>query len=113
MFSREEPFPAEAVRDLLGIVRALYAAAKQSGAGKTELANIAKVGKDLADALRLGLETKPGTMGHRAAWERAELATRRAGDLVDSLTPAEPMMIAARGRVTGTKAAGRRRRDER
>ena len=69
---RDEPFPLEAVRDLLGVVRALYAAAKEARASRAELKRI-----------------------------------------VDSLTPAEPLVIAARGRVTGARASLRRRRDER
>lgn len=111
--SHDDPFPLEAIRDLLGVVRAIYAAAKQSGASRTELVKIAKVGKDLADALDLAVSTRDGTMGRRAAWERAEQATRRVGDLVDALTPAEPLVLAARGRVTGVRAVGRKRRDER
>jgi hypothetical protein len=111
--SHDDPFPHEAVRDLLGVVRAIYAAAKHSGASKVELVRIARVGKDLADALDLAVSTRQGTMGRRAAWERAEQATRKVGDLVDSLTPAEPLVMAARGRVTGMAAVGRKRRDER
>ncbi len=111
--SHDETFPLEAVRDLLGVVRAIYAAAKQSGAKSGELAKIARVGKDLADAIDLAQATRPGTMGRRAAWERAELATRRVADLVDALTPAEPLVMAARGRVMGMSAPGRKRRQER
>ncbi len=111
--SHDEAFPLEAVRDLLGVVRAIYAAAKQSGASRNELMKIAKVGKELADSIELAQSTRPGTMGRRAAWERAEQATRKVGDLVDALTPAEPLVLAARGRVTGLGAAGRKRRMER
>ncbi len=110
---RDEPFPLEAVRDLLGVVRALYAAAKEARASRAELKRIAQVGKQLSDAIDLAVSTRPGTVGQRAAWQHAEDATRRVGDLVDSLTPAEPLVIAARGRVTGARASLRRRRDER
>jgi hypothetical protein len=110
---RDEPFPLEAVRDLLGVVRAMYAAAKESRASRTELARIAEVGRRLSDAIDLAVSTRPGTVGHRAAWQQAEDATRRVGDLVDALTPAEPLVIAARGRVTGARASLRKKRDER
>jgi hypothetical protein len=109
----EGDFPLEAVRDLLGVVRALWAAAKVSGASRAELTRIARVGRDLADALDLAVSVRPGTIGYRAAWDKAEQATRRVGDLVDALTPAEPLVLAARGRVTGQRAAGKKRREER
>ncbi len=109
----DEPFPFEAVRDLLGVVRALYAAAKDAGAGRGELQRIAKVGSELRETLDLGVSTRPGSVGHRAAIARAEEATRRVGDLVDALTPAEPLVVAARGRVMGAAARPKRRREER
>jgi len=98
---REEPFPAAAVRDLVGIVRAMYVAAKLSGAGKNELVRIERVGRDLADALELANRSGPNTIGYSAAWKKAEDASRRAGDLVDALTPAEPLLHAARSRIVG------------
>ncbi len=110
---RDEPFPFEAVRDLLGIVRALYQAEKQRGAGRAEIARIARIGKQLSDAIDLAVSTKEGTVGHRAAWKHAEEATRALGDVVDALTPAEPIFAAARGRVLGTARAPRKKREER
>jgi hypothetical protein len=110
---RETPFPFEAVRDLLGVVRAMYAAAKESGAGRTELARISAVGRDLSKALDIAASTREGTVGHAAAWKRAEDATRRVGDLVDALTPAEPLIGAARSRVTGLKRAFGKKHNER
>lgn len=113
MSRRDEPFPLEAVRDLLGVVRAMYAAARERGAGRAELAKIARVGRELSEAIDLAVSTRPSTVGQRAAWQRAEEATRKAGDLVDALTPAEPLLVAARGRVTGLRAALRKPREER
>lgn len=110
---RDEPFPFEAVRDLLGVVRALYGAAKDKGASRGELSRIAAVGNELRETLDLAVSTRPGSIGHRAAIERAEEATRRVGDLVDALTPAEPLVDAARERVTGAAGRPRPRRDER
>jgi hypothetical protein len=110
---RDDPFPFEAVRDLLGIVRALYAAEKAGGAGRVELARIARVGKELRAALDLAADTRPGTIGRTAAWKRAEEATVRVGDLVDAVTRAEPLVAAARGRVSGARTALRRKAPER
>jgi hypothetical protein len=110
---REEPFPFEAVRDLLGIVRALYAAQKAAGAGHVELTRIARVGKELGAALDLASRTQPGTIGRTAAWNRADEATRRVGDLVDALTRAEPIVTAAQTRISGARAALRRKTPER
>ena len=93
------------MRDLIGIVRAMYAAAKLAGAGSVELARIERVGRDLAAALTLAQRSGPNTIGAAAAWKRAEEAALRAGDLVDALTPAEPLMHAARARIAG-KAVG-------
>jgi hypothetical protein len=106
-------FPTEAVRDLLGIVRALYAAAKEADAGSERLRKIARVGEDLRRALDLASGARPGTLGHSAAWRRAERATKEVADLVDALTPAEPLVRAARERVAGASVALRKKRPER
>ena len=99
---RDEPLPVEAIRDLLGIVRAVYEAEKRGGASKALLARIERVGRLLHNAVALA-GSAPGTMGHRAAWEQAEEGARRAADLVDMLTPAEPIVKAAMGRVWGRR----------
>ena len=96
---RQDPFPFEAVRDLLGILRAMYAAAKLQGAGRRRLLAIRLVGKELGAAVDLALEHEPGTLGHAAAWQRAERATSRLADLVDCTTPLEPTLEAAAQRV--------------
>jgi hypothetical protein len=98
---RDEPFPADAVRDLLGVVRSMYAAAVARGAGARELARIASVGLELADAWDMGVGYEPGTVGWRAAWRKAEHAARAVGDLVQICEEARPLVIAACGRVLG------------
>jgi len=102
-----------AVRDLVGIVRAMYAAAKLAGAGPRELQRIERVGRDLAAALMLAQRSGPGTIGYSAAWKRAEDAAKRAGDLVDALTPAEPLVHAARARIAGGGPARKKKASER
>lgn len=96
-----------AVRDLIGVVRAMYAAAKLAEAGRNELLRIERVGRDLSAALELARRSEPGTIGYSAAWKRAEDAAMRAADLVDALTPAEPLVHAARARVAGAVASRR------
>lgn len=96
---RRDPFPLEAARDLLGIVRALYAAARTRGASPAELRAIAAVGDDLRQALALASAHPPGTLGFSSAWARAERAANRVGELVDGLTPAAPVLRAAMARV--------------
>lgn len=81
---RDDEFPEEGVRDLLGLVRAIYAAEKLKGTGRVRLATITKVGKDLGIALDLAAESKPGTVGHRAAWARARKQRARPGILSTS-----------------------------
>jgi hypothetical protein len=77
------PFPHEAVRDLLGIARAMYAV-EQDVARKAELADI---GKSLRDAADLARKAPPDSLGGKAAMKRAEDATNRlcavvAGDVL-------------------------------
>jgi hypothetical protein len=102
------PIPLEALRDLIGICRALYAAWKASGAGPIELDELLEVGKDLREAYRLARNTPPNTLGHRAAWSRAEAATQRLGHLVSELERLQPVVAAATRRVLagGTKPTG-------
>jgi hypothetical protein len=102
--SKPDPFPYEAVRDLLGIARALYAA-RASSAGARELTRIREVGEELRLALELAGGSSPGSVGRAAAWARAEQAALRVGELVDAMTPAEPIIAAARARVVGARAA--------
>lgn len=106
MATRDGRIPIEALRDLVGICRALYAAWKKERVGPIELEELASIGKDLNDALRLASKTEPETLGHRAAWSRAEEATRRLGHLVGKLEPLHLTLEAATERALG----GRTRR---
>ena len=96
---RDDPFPFEAVRDLLGLMRSLYAAQKDAGARPEELEPLARAGKELQEALSLASSSKPGTLGYAAAWKRAEDGTARAGSLVGTAMTAQPVVKAAVGRV--------------
>ena len=104
-----EPFPFDAVRDLLGVVRAIYASARESGAGRNDLSRIAKVGQELSRALDLAGSAQQGSSDPAAdphpaadsdpAWRCLEGALREASELVDPLTPAAPIVQAARSRI--------------
>ena len=96
---RDDPFPFEAARDLLGLMRALYAARRRAGAGPNELDGLARAGKELQEALSLASTSKPGTVGHAAAWKRAEDATQIAGTIDAVAIPAEPVLREAVDRV--------------
>jgi hypothetical protein len=98
---RDDPFPLEAVRDLLGLMRSLYAAQKEAGASPADLEALARAGKDLQEALSLAASSRPGTLGYAAAWKRAEDATARAGGLVEEAMSAQPVVKAAVGRIVG------------
>jgi len=63
------------------------------------LAHIERVGRELCDAYDLAITTQPDTVGRRAAWARAEKATRAVGDLVSVTDEARPIVLAACKRV--------------
>jgi hypothetical protein len=94
------PLPLEVVRDLLGITRAWYRAAKADmGAGKRLINELEVIGKLFRAALDLARKTQPDTLGHRAAWARAEEATDRLMRLITIETRVWPIVEAAVVRV--------------
>jgi hypothetical protein len=103
---RDGQLPLESLRDLLGIARALYSAWKKERVGPIELEELAAVGRDLSAALQLARKTSPGTLGHRAAWSRAEDAAARLGHLVGTLEPLHRILAAATERALASQAGG-------
>ncbi len=100
--TRDTPFPIETVRDLLGIVRALYVAWKEQGRPTAELEHI---GKELRAAINLARRSPVPSVGHAAAWSRAERATERLGQLVGVTTTLQPVVHAMeRRQVSATTA---------
>ncbi len=89
--------PVEAVRDLLGIARAMYAARKREGM-LHDLPELEEIGKKLSLALKLG-RGDPDTIGHRAAISHAEDATARLMRLVTVESRLAPVAEAAAVRV--------------
>ena len=96
---RDDPIPLEALRDLLGIVRALYAAWAREKASPIALEELHQVGRELAQALALAQRSPPGTLGHAAAWNRSERATEALGKLVQGSMPLKPALDTAVDRV--------------
>lgn len=102
---RDAQLPLEALRDLVGIVRALFAAWTKARVGPLELEELLHIGRELRAALNLASKTQPGTVGHRAAWSRAEDATRLLGHLVGQLEALHPVIEAASERALASAAA--------
>jgi hypothetical protein len=98
---RDAPFPVEAVRDLLGLCRAIYRSERDAGAPQPRLDQIQRAGRMLNEAIDLYATAKPNTVGMRAAWARAEDGTRATCELVDLLTPAQPIVEASMRAVRG------------
>lgn len=81
--NHRDQLPVETVRDLLGIVRGLYRVwSEHRPATENELGELRAIGQDLRAALDLARRCEPDTVGHRAAWARAERATERLCRLV-------------------------------
>lgn len=89
------PFPAQTVRDLVGIARLLYRTWRASNAGDTRLPELVAIGKDLQASLTMAAASKPGTRRMREAWELAELATHRLGSSLDAYVGVKPLIVSA------------------
>lgn len=87
------------MRDMLGLVRAIYLAEKADNAPAHRLNRISMVGRDLKAAIAMARQATPGTLSHFAAWQAAERATNAVCDLVDVLTMAEPIVRASVNRI--------------
>jgi hypothetical protein len=94
--TRDTPFPFETVRDLLGIVRALYVTWKEQGRPTAELELI---GKELRASMNLARRSPVPSLGHAAAWNRAERATERLGLIVGVGTTLQPVVYAMERRL--------------
>jgi len=98
------PIPLRALRDLLGLVRVMYADGVQSHASPVLLEELRNIGESLRIALDMASKTEPNTVGHRAAWSRAEQATKELGALVGKHTSLESTVRTAGERVIGAPA---------
>lgn len=108
-YGRGAALPLDALRDLLGLVRALYAAGLENKGHPMELEALREIGAELSAALDLARRCEPDTLGHVAAWNRAERATAQLGELVAEDRPLRPVLAAAVARAM-TPAKGPRQR---
>lgn len=88
-------FPAQTVRDLIGIARLLYRTWHTANVRDTRLPELVAIGKDLQTAATMAAATKPGTRRHSQAWELAEVATHRLGSILDAYVGVKPLVTAA------------------
>jgi hypothetical protein len=86
--------PLEAIRDLLGIARAMYAAKRRELAPEPVLLELKTIGEKLKLALKLG-RAPADSVGHRAAISHAEEATSRLMRLITVETRLAPTLEAA------------------
>jgi phage tail protein X len=101
---RDDPLPVEAVRDLLGVVRAMYAANKGIAHRRRALAI---AGQELVEAINLANAHAPGTAEHRRAWELAESALVVVGTQTGRAEGLAPTLHTAIDRVRGRYTSGR------
>lgn len=112
---RSDAIPLEALRDAIGLCRAMYRAEQASTRPSSErLAVLAQIGRDLTEAHELAAQHRPATVGHYAAWQRAEDALARLCACVGAYDTTEPIVTAARRAVSRMPVPGvRGQREER
>lgn len=94
---RTDPFPHEAARDLLGILRAVQAAtpARERLTHK----HLRRILNELEQAIWRGRESKTGSQMHAGAWAAAEKVCREFPDHVDPFLTGRQLLKAAVERV--------------
>ncbi len=108
---RDDALPLDALRDLIGVVRALYRALRAESGHPVTLEDLRTIGSELVEALELARKCDAGTLGHVAAWAKAERATAALGKLVQESMPLKPAVEAAIAGVfvvAGTEAGPER-----
>jgi hypothetical protein len=94
------PFPFDAVRDLIGLLRAIYAAEKRRAfPSQSRLLAVQRAAKALHDATAMAAVHDPGTAPYRRAVGIAESVTAKLADLIELTTPMEPVLLIAGARV--------------
>lgn len=103
-----EPIRSRSLRcDLLAILRALWLATDPIHVARRR--RIEAIANDIQGAYASAKRLNPGTLGYAAAWAMAEKAVEEMGGLVDTLMPLEPVVTAARERVTGREGRPRQK----
>lgn len=104
-------FPFEPARDLLGILRALYACEKAKPFPPVrKLRKIERLARELGDAMLSAEQHDPGTAPYERALSRADGVAHRIRDVVDVFDSLEPVVKAAIDRVLGRKPKEQERR---
>ena len=94
------PLPAGAIRDLLGITRALYCLARDAGAGDAaRLEALASIGRTLS-AVLAAASAAPGTTEHGQAWLAVERAKRELAELVAHSPDVAALVAATAQRIS-------------
>lgn len=89
------PLPREAVRDLLGITRALYRAElERVPADPERTARLQNIGQLFRQALTMSAKYEPDTMAGRAAFDKARTATLELGHFVADVHDLAPAVAA-------------------
>ena len=96
------PFPFEAVRDALGLVRLAYAARSDD-----QRARLEAVGRELRLALQLA-KAGDGTLGHRAAVERVQRVVMELDDLLGDDESGTKLAGIAKARILGEPVAAQK-----
>ena len=94
-----EQMPVEALRDLIGIVRVLFAELTASKGDPIALQELVEIGKLLHGAIDDAIKTPAGSLGHRVGWDRAQQAVQRLSLLVVSDMALRPVVLRANERV--------------
>jgi hypothetical protein len=84
-------FPFEAVRDLIGVLRAMYAAERgQLHPSRRQLAAIHGIATELQAAIRTAAPHDPGTAPYERAITMADTAVARLGTVLEDRVGARP-----------------------
>ena len=111
---RRDPLPRETVRDLLGITRTLFATIRATRPEeKRTLETLRRIGVLFREALEMSAKFEPGTLGHSAAWSRAQQALDKLSEEVSVGTTLLPLVENASARVRGVKVPARSNRRDR
>jgi hypothetical protein len=102
-------FPFEACRDLLGLLRAVFAAEqRRSFPNARKLRTIERLARDLQQAATLAATHDPGTAPYAKALGMADAVARRLGDVIEITDPVMPILEAAGKRVRPRRRAAER-----
>jgi len=94
------PLPVGALRDLLGITRALYRAAlEEEPRDAARLQALEEIGRTLKAVLRAS-RAHPGTITHGDAWLAAERITKVLQEIVSDSTLLAPVIAATARRIS-------------